>query len=78
MGSPNEYPWTIHLVWKLLHNDPGALSLFRENPFPDKPPRYIRATWYRYKFLPRNEAGHWWEREPLGAWLRRCRPMNPS
>jgi len=24
---PNEYPWTLHFVWKLLHNDPGHLSL---------------------------------------------------
>src|ERR1022692_911498 len=24
MSSPNEYPWTLNLVWKLLHNDPGA------------------------------------------------------
>jgi hypothetical protein len=28
MSTVNEYPWTLHLVWKLLHNDPGALSLF--------------------------------------------------
>jgi hypothetical protein len=69
MGSPEEYPWTLHLVWKLLHNDAGALSLFAGNPFPEKPPRFIRAVWYRYKFLPPNEAGHWWEREALGAWL---------
>src|SRR5450432_2003189 len=32
MSSPNEYPWTIHLVWKLLHGDAGALSLFANNP----------------------------------------------
>jgi hypothetical protein len=69
MSSPNEYPWTVHLVWKLLHNDAQALSLFRANPFPEKPPRYIRATWYRYKFAPPNSAGVWWEREALGPWL---------
>jgi hypothetical protein len=27
MSNPERYPWTLHLVWKLLHNDPGALSL---------------------------------------------------
>jgi hypothetical protein len=69
MGSPDEYPWTIHLVWKLLHNDASALSLFASNPFPDKPPRFIRATWYRYKFVSPNESGRWWEREELGPWL---------
>ncbi len=50
MSAPSEYPWTLHLVWKLLHNDPGALSLFGGNPFPQKPPRYIRAVLYRYEF----------------------------
>src|SRR5205823_5364777 len=50
METPDEYPWTYNLVWKLLHNDAGALSLFSDNPFPDKPPRYLRAVLYRYSF----------------------------
>ena len=33
MSSPEEYPWTLTLVSKLLHSDPGALSLFAANPF---------------------------------------------
>ncbi|HEY0369599.1 MAG TPA: lipase maturation factor family protein, partial [Chthoniobacterales bacterium] len=69
MASPNEYPWTLHLVWKLLHNDSGALSLFAGNPFPDHPPRYIRAMHYRYRFVRPNDAGNWWERDELGPWL---------
>ena len=70
MASPNEYPWTLNLVWKLLHNDRKAVSLFRNNPFPDSPPKYIRAVLYRYKFAnPRNLEGLWWERDRLGIWL---------
>jgi hypothetical protein len=70
MGAPNEYPWTLHLVWKLLHNDPGALSLLGKNPFPQKPPRYIRAVLYRYQFArPGNSEGNWWKREELAPWL---------
>jgi len=71
MSSPDEYPWTLTLVSKLLHNDPGALGLFGGNPFPDHPPRYIRAILYRYKFAPPgNPLGHWWDRERVGApWL---------
>jgi len=70
MGTPEEYPWTIHLVWKLLHNDPGALSLFAENPFPEAPPRYVRAVLYRYAFAPPGDPdGHWWTREERGLWL---------
>jgi len=70
MSNVNQYPWTLHLVWKLLHNDPGVLSLLGPNPFADKPPRYIRATLYRYQFAPPgNLTGDWWTREPLGQWL---------
>jgi hypothetical protein len=70
MGSPADYPWTVHLVWKLLHNDRGALSLFANNPFPDQPPRFVRATLYRYRFAdPAKTPGKWWERERLGEWL---------
>jgi hypothetical protein len=70
MSTPEEYPWTLHLVWKLLHNAPGALSLFGGNPFPDKPPHYIRAVLYRYQFArPGNPQHDWWKREELGIWL---------
>ena len=30
MSSPSEYPWTLHFVWKLLHNDRGTLIVDRE------------------------------------------------
>ena len=70
MSTADQYPWTLHLVWKLLHNDPGALSLFGGNPFPNQPPRYIRAVLYRYEFVrPGNPEGNWWKREELGLWL---------
>jgi hypothetical protein len=69
MGGPNDYPWTLHLIWKLLQNDPGAVGLFRSNPFPQVPPRYIRAVLYRYSFVRPNPQGLWWKREKLGLWL---------
>jgi Lipase maturation factor len=71
MSTADEYPWTINLVWKLLHNDPGAVGLFAEIPFPEKPPRYIRAVLYRYSFAkPGNPEGLIWNRERVGEdWL---------
>jgi hypothetical protein len=70
MSSPNEYPWTIDLISKLLHNDQSAISLFASNPFPGKPPRYIRAVLYRYSFAkPGNSQGLWWNRERISIWL---------
>jgi hypothetical protein len=70
MSTPDEYPWTVHLIWKLLHNDPGAVGLFARNPFPGKPPKYVRAVLYRYKFAdPGNRERLWWTRERLDLWL---------
>ena len=70
MSSPDRYPWTLHLIWKLLHNDPGALSLLAWNPFPAAPPRFIRAVLYEYHFAPSgNPTGAWWDRRPLGVWI---------
>jgi Lipase maturation factor len=68
MASPAEYPWTLHFVWKLLHNDRGTLSLIANNPFPNAPPHYIRARLYRYQLAPLGEKA-WWKREPIGEWL---------
>ena len=77
MASPQEYPWTIHFVWKLLHNDPGTLSLLANNPFPDAPPRYIRARLYLYHFAPAGEKA-WWTRKLEGDWLPALSADNPQ
>jgi hypothetical protein len=70
MSSADQYPWTYNLVWKLLHNDPDAVNLFAGNPFPGKPPRFIRAVLYRYQFAkPGNLQGLWWTRERIGDWM---------
>jgi hypothetical protein len=77
MSSPAEYPWTLHFVWKLLHNDRGTLSLIANNPFPDAPPHYIRARLYRYRFAPIGDKA-WWKREPVGEWLPVLSADNPQ
>jgi hypothetical protein len=70
MSAPAHYPWTVHFTWKLLHNDPGTLSLLAGNPFPDAPPRFVRARLYRYEFAPRDDpSGAWWKRTLLRDWL---------
>lgn len=68
MSTPERYPWTLHLVWKLLHNDPGALGLLATNPFPGEPPRFVRARLFRYRFAPLSDPA-WWTRTEEGPWL---------
>jgi hypothetical protein len=70
MSTAEEYDWTYNLVWKLLHNDRDAVGLFAGNPFPGKPPRYVRAVLYRYRFAkPDNPQGLWWNRERISIWI---------
>ena len=68
MADPQQYPWTLNFVWKLLHNDPGTLSLLASNPFPTSPPHYIRARLYRYQFAPLGQPA-WWRRTLIADWL---------
>ena len=70
MSTPDQYPWTLHFIWKLLHNDKGTLSLLSTNPFPERPPHFVRAQYYKYQFaLPTDPSGDWWQRTLLGSWL---------
>ncbi len=69
MAPPEDSPWVLHLVWKLLQGDEKTLGLFAVNPFPGKPPRWVRVELYRYSFAPPGDAA-WWRRERLGAWLK--------
>ena len=77
METPADQRWTLHFVWKLLHNDRGTLSLLANDPFPDKPPHFIRAQLYRYRFAPLGEHG-WWHRELIGDWLPPLSADNPQ
>lgn len=61
--------WLDNLQLRILQGSPPVLGLFRRNPFPDTPPRFIRLTIYRYRFADlraRHKEGRWWERERVG------------
>jgi len=70
MEDPRSNPWLIHLIAQLLRNDPGALSLLANNPFPTQPPKFIRAELYEYHFTRRGDpTPAWWTRRRVGAYL---------
>ncbi|HXI28951.1 MAG TPA: lipase maturation factor family protein [Vicinamibacterales bacterium] len=68
MGSPRDYPWAVHLSWKLLEAEPATLKLIARDPFGGAPPRFIRVERFRYRFAPRG-APTWWTRERFDTWL---------
>jgi len=81
MGSYEQYPWFINFTAKLLEGDPAVLGLLRTNPFPDRPPRNVRALLYLYRFTTPAEhaqTGAWWKRELEGTWLPPLSLDNPG
>ncbi len=64
--------WFEALVWKLLRGEPGVKRLLRHDPFPDSPPRLVRARLMRYEFTTleeRRASGDWWKRVVIGEYL---------
>ena len=64
-SSYQDHPWFVHFLEKLLEGDRPTLGLLRTNPFPDQPPRYVRALLYEYHFSDpeeRSKTAQWWKR----------------
>jgi hypothetical protein len=68
LGSFDREPWFGRFCERLLLGTPAVTQLLATNPFPDHPPRYVRARQDRYRFTniaTRSATGAWWESEPL-------------
>jgi hypothetical protein len=66
MAPSPQSDWFFNLLASLLHGDPGTLSLLQTNPFPNAPPRFVRAQYYQYRFTTpdeRRRSGLWWNRQ---------------
>jgi lipase maturation factor 1 len=72
LAAPEQNPWLIGLIARLFEGQRDVTGLLARNPFPDKPPRYIRAMFYRYRFTTdeeRRQTGAWWKRQELREYL---------
>lgn len=72
LGTYAESPWFLHFIESLITGSPQVLRLLAKNPFPDHPPRYLRAVLYNDTFTTpaeKAETGNWWNREKLGLFL---------
>jgi lipase maturation factor 1 len=85
LGDYQQNPWFLNFCARLLQGSPQVLALMEKNPFPDAPPKYIRAELYEYHFTDtatRRKTGEWWRRERLGDYLPvisiRTDPGGPS
>ena len=81
MSSYQDYPWFVNFVAKLLQDDRAVSSLLRTNPFPGKPPRFVRALIYEYHFTTPAEHknnGLWWKRTLAGDYFPAVSLDNPG
>lgn len=71
LEDPQRLRWFWLFLEKLLHNEPAVTALLARNPFPDKPPLYIRARFYDYTYsdAAAKARGLWWERRLLGLYF---------
>jgi hypothetical protein len=71
LGNYRQNPWFVHFLVRLLQGSPEVVELLDRNPFPDRPPHYLRAMLYTYQFTDwasRKREGTWWRRIPLGLY----------
>ena len=64
--------WLDQFLARLEAGSPAVLSLLRRNPFPQGPPRHVRAVLYDYRFTSRPEP------HTTSTWWRRVRLAHPS
>ncbi|HET9870346.1 MAG TPA: lipase maturation factor family protein, partial [bacterium] len=65
LGPAEESPWLKAFLTRLLQGSPQVTALLGDDPFPDAPPRSIRAEIAEYRFTDaaeRARTGDWWER----------------
>ena len=64
--------WFVAFLTRLLEGSPDVLKLLGANPFPDRPPRYVRALLYEYRMTDletKVRTGAWWRRELVGTYF---------
>ena len=72
LGNYQSNPWFVSLCIRLLQGSKDVIKLIDKNPFPDSPPKYIRALFYDYHFSDfgkKEKTGEWWRRELKGLYF---------
>lgn len=72
LGSNRDKEWFVALAESLLRDRRDATHLLGHNPFPDTPPRFLRAKLFEYRFTTSEQhraTGAWWKREERGEYM---------
>lgn len=69
LGTYEQQPWIVHLMYKLLSGERAVKTLLASDPFPERPPKYVRALLYEYQFSRPGEEAYW-RRTLVGEYVR--------
>jgi predicted DCC family thiol-disulfide oxidoreductase YuxK len=71
LEDPRGLRWFPRFLQRVLENETAVMALLARNPFPDKPPLYLRARFYGYSYARKEDKakGLWWERRSLGLYF---------
>lgn len=64
--------WFVNFLARLLEGSAPVLALLDRNPFPQAPPRFVRARLYNYRFAELDAPwtrGNWWVRDERGLYF---------
>lgn len=71
LDSYRRTPWFHAFLSRLLEGSEPVRGLLARDPFPERPPSYVRAELYEYGFTgweERRRTGRWWKRERVGRY----------
>src|SRR5207248_2968607 len=68
LGDYRSNRWFVNFALRLLQGESSVLRLLRTNPFPNAPPKYVRARVFLYRFTTWGSRD-WWTREERGSYL---------
>ena len=71
LEDPRRLRWFPRFLQTVLENEPTVTALMEKNPFPGRPPAYVRAQFYDYTYSTGQEkaTGLWWDRRLLGLYF---------
>jgi hypothetical protein len=71
LGTCEHNPWFTRFLLRLSEASPPVLALLAHDPFAGRPPRFLRAVVYDYRFTDvaaRRRTGDWWSRTQTGLY----------
>jgi len=79
LDDPRGLPWFSNFLVRLLENDRDVTALLMTNPFPERPPIFVRALFYDYTYASaaKKAQGIWWDRRLLGLYFPPARLKAP-